>query len=178
MTQARDPFAVRTYWPSGQDEGQARAVAVAALRDKVRAAGYVLVDDTVAQQGREPVVRLGAPDPDWAPCPPGMEPDAHIVTWTAMGEEPVRDNDVADPVLPPAEGLGLWFLVPPRVQATGGGVRVRHGFPGPVEVFAYREYVVPVGYPIAVSLTAGEEHVEVLPGTVHLRVAPDDHDDE
>lgn len=153
-------------------EADSAALAANMLREKFRAVGYQMVTDPVA--GDPQPVTLNASRDGWREFEPGLGTfDGHVIEWTATGEP-----GATDPA--PTEGFmhadGVYIVaVPDEINRSGGSLRIRHGFGKPVTVKAWAdpEATVGIGYHFTQPVSADEEHIELVPGTVVLNVFPD-----
>lgn len=168
------------------DAEPSRPMALAALRDQIRSAGYLIADDTLTPGDHTPI-RVQE-DESWDYWSVEFGPDAisgYIVEWSAQGRERVQD----EPAIDPAQVLDsdtedtsplVVFEVPAAIAAEGGGLRVRHSLDAPqgVTVTAYQSTGEPMGYMFATPIDEHVEHVELLPGTHRLHVVADPVEEE
>lgn len=153
-------------------DADAAAMAAQMLREKFRAIGWSM--STEPTPGTPHAVSLNATRDGWRPFEPGLGTlDGHIIEWTATGVPAVTDPAPIPGALHP-DGVYI-AAVPQDVTSFGGPVRVRHDLGVPVIVRAYAdaEATKPMGYMFTQPVTADEEHVELVAGTVVLNVFPD-----
>lgn len=160
---------------------ESRAIALAHLRETVRAEGYVIDADTLVSDEPHPIV-VNADQTAYRAPEPGEEANAFLTHWSVGATERLAEviEHLVDPtaVEDTEDAAGNLvetkvFTVPADLAEVGGGIRLRHGFDGPVTVAAYAEGDQPIGYLLAVALDENQEQVEIVPGTVRLLVTKD-----
>ena len=124
----------------------------------------------------------------WRPYEPDLGSlDGHVIEWTATGAPAAVDPAPAEgrlfqpPAIPQPDGSQILppkvyiAAVPPAVTAFGGSLRVHHGFGVPVIVRAFRDADAAegIGYHFTQPVSADEEHMELVPGTVVVNVSVD-----